>query len=145
MKKHTKNKQSSNSSEKQSRRKFIKTNLGRALIAAGAVSFLSEKAEAYPEHDNYKSHENELRHRNSNWPVVGHKNELYHENSGSHHNTTQWIHENFAKHKNEGDHANTYTHKNSDTGGACPTHTNNHKHTNKIQSHTNDNVHTNEV
>ncbi len=120
--------------KKDSRREFLRTNLGRALIVAGVLSASKQVTLGYLEHANG------LRHTNVTVPV-GPINK--HANVTNHVNGSSPVHENTATHTNGLDHANTSTHVNGTYG--CPNHSNALVHANVVQGHTNKADHTNKV
>lgn len=117
----------------EARRKFLKTNLGRALVVTGVLSASKQAALAYPEHANGLRHTNVL----VKIPIIGDQ----HANVAAHVNDAQIIHENFQTHSNGSNHANTTTHANG--AGGCADHTNRLVHANVVQGHNNNCTHTN--
>lgn len=126
-----------------SRRDFLKTNLGRVLLAAGVLSAAPDVAYGYPVHTNAGTHNNSTNHVNLKIPNVpfAHENGITHVNHTGHTNATTFVHENFATHSNTQTHANVTTHANSTDNDGC--HSNLAVHANQLQSHTNTANHTN--
>lgn len=128
---------------KQSRREFLATNLGRALVLAGAAS-LSKEAFAGHHVNELRTfrHENLERHWNYSQPGTGHVNEPHHTNTDDPTHFNFFDHENSQSHTNSdgGIHTNSTAHMNFNSGGC---HTNSLTHTNQTPSHMNAAIHTN--
>jgi len=124
-----------NETDGESRRGFLKTNLGRALAAAGVLTLTRDGFAGH--HRNITGHANAAQHTNNWFPIVGHTN------SAANHTNTGAQHDNYLQHANcivghtnAGQHANTMIHVNEILPG-CPNHSNMPTHANKVQGHNN--------
>ena len=119
----------------ESRRGFLKTNLGRALAAATVLTVTRDDFAGH--HRNITGHANAAQHTNRWLPLVGHTNsEANHTNTGAQHDNYPCHVNSVVGHTNAGQHANTMTHVNEILPG-CPNHSNLPAHANKVQGHNN--------